>query len=100
LERHLATRTPAWASAICGVPVDQIEAFARLVGTTPRTYFRLGGHHIQFNVVGTETLRAAQAHPEQYRDLLVRVAGYSDYFVDIGRDLQEEIIMRTAQEAC
>ncbi|HZD04389.1 MAG TPA: pyruvate formate lyase family protein, partial [Longimicrobiales bacterium] len=63
-----------------------------------RTYFRLGGHHIQFNVVGTETLRAAQANPDDYRDLLVRVAGYSDYFVDIGRDLQEEIISRTAQE--
>jgi trans-4-hydroxy-L-proline dehydratase len=64
-----------------------------------RTYFRLGGHHIQFNVVGTETLRDAQAHPERYRDLLVRVAGYSDYFVDIGRDVQEEIILRTAQES-
>jgi formate C-acetyltransferase len=62
-----------------------------------RTYFRLGGHHIQFNVVGTETLRDAQAHPEQYRDLLVRVAGYSDYFVDIGRDIQEEVIERTTQ---
>ncbi|MCG6956762.1 MAG: glycyl radical protein [Gemmatimonadetes bacterium] len=64
-----------------------------------RTYFRLGGHHIQFNVVDTETLRDAQARPEEYRDLLVRVAGYSDYFVDIGRDLQEEIIARTAQES-
>jgi formate C-acetyltransferase len=65
-----------------------------------RTYFRLGGHHIQFNVVGTETLRDAQAHPDRYRDLLVRVAGYSDYFVDIGRDLQDEIISRTAHEEC
>jgi formate C-acetyltransferase len=64
-----------------------------------RTYFRFGGHHIQFNVVGTDTLRDAQAHPDRYRDLLVRVAGYSDYFVDIGRDLQEEIIERTAQSA-
>jgi pyruvate formate-lyase/glycerol dehydratase family glycyl radical enzyme len=71
-----------------------IDRLADLV----RTYFRLGGHHIQFNVVGTETLRDAQAHPDQYRDLLVRVAGYSDYFVDIGKDLQEEIIARTAQE--
>jgi pyruvate formate-lyase/glycerol dehydratase family glycyl radical enzyme len=68
------------------------------LGALIRTYFRLGGHHIQFNVVGTETLRDAQAHPERYRDLLVRVAGYSDYFVDIGRDVQEEIILRTAQE--
>lgn len=72
------------------------EGVAKLAALI-RTYFRLGGHHIQFNVVGTETLRDAQAHPEQYRDLLVRVAGYSDYFVDIGRDIQEEVIERTAQ---
>lgn len=63
-----------------------------------RTYFRYGGHHIQFNVVDTPTLRKAQDNPEEYRDLLVRVAGYSDYFVDMGKDLQEEVILRTAQE--
>jgi formate C-acetyltransferase len=73
------------------------DAGIRQLAALVRTYFRMGGHHIQFNVVGTETLRDAQAHPERYRDLLVRVAGYSDYFVDIGRDLQEEIIARTAQ---
>jgi formate C-acetyltransferase len=50
-------------------------------------------------VVDTEMLRDAQANPDQYRDLLVRVAGYSDYFVDMGTDLQEEVIARTAQEA-
>lgn len=60
-----------------------------------RTYFKLDGHHIQFNVVDVETLRAAQAHPEQYRDLIVRVAGYSDYFCDLGKSLQDEIIART-----
>jgi formate C-acetyltransferase len=60
-----------------------------------RTYFELGGHHIQFNVVRAETLRNAQAHPENYQDLIVRVAGYSDYFVNIGKDLQNEIIART-----
>jgi formate C-acetyltransferase len=60
-----------------------------------RTYFRFDGHHIQFNVVDAATLRAAQAHPEQYRDLIVRVAGYSDYFCDLGPALQEEIIART-----
>ena len=49
-----------------------------------RTYFRLDGHHIQFNVVDSKTLRDAQDNPEKYRDLIVRVAGYSDYFVDIG----------------
>jgi formate C-acetyltransferase len=60
----------------------------------------MGGHHIQFNVVDTETLRDAQKHPENYRNLLVRVAGYSDYFVDLDVYHQEEIIARTAQENC
>lgn len=63
-----------------------------------RTYFRFNGHHIQFNVVTEDTLRRAQRHPELYRDLIVRVAGYSDYFNDLGEDLQEEIINRTAHE--
>jgi formate C-acetyltransferase len=63
-----------------------------------RSYFSLDGHHIQFNVVNAETLRDAQKHPELYRDLIVRVAGYSDYFNDLGEDLQEEIINRTEQE--
>jgi len=60
-----------------------------------RGYFSLDGHHIQFNVVNAETLRDAQTHPELYRDLIVRVAGYSDYFNDLGEDLQNEIIRRT-----
>ncbi|MEA3477761.1 MAG: trans-4-hydroxy-L-proline dehydratase, partial [Bacteroidota bacterium] len=60
-----------------------------------RSYFKMNGHHIQFNVVNAETLRNAQQHPEQYRDLIVRVAGYSDYFNDLGEDLQNEIIRRT-----
>ncbi len=64
-----------------------------------RTYFRLDGHHVQFNVVDAATLRAAQRNPEQYRDLIVRVAGYSDYFCDLTRDLQDEIIARTEHEA-
>ena len=60
-----------------------------------RSYFLLNGHHIQFNVVNAETLREAQKHPELHRDLIVRVAGYSDYFNDLGEDLQNEIIRRT-----
>ncbi len=60
-----------------------------------RAYFKMDGHHIQFNVVSVETLRQAQKEPENYRDLIVRVAGYSDYFVNLGLDLQEEIIRRT-----
>jgi trans-4-hydroxy-L-proline dehydratase len=63
-----------------------------------RSYFSLDGHHIQFNVVNAETLREAQKHPELYRDLIVRVAGYSDYFNDLGDDLQNEIIRRTEHE--
>jgi formate C-acetyltransferase len=63
-----------------------------------RSYFALDGHHIQFNVVNAETLKDAQKHPELYRDLIVRVAGYSDYFNDLGEDLQNEIILRTEHE--
>ncbi len=63
-----------------------------------RSYFSLDGHHIQFNVVNADTLRDAQKHPELYRDLIVRVAGYSDYFNDLGEDLQNEIILRTEHE--
>jgi pyruvate formate-lyase/glycerol dehydratase family glycyl radical enzyme len=60
-----------------------------------RGFFRLDGHHIQFNVVDAATLRAAQLNPEQYRSLIVRVAGYSDYFCDLNPTLQDEIIART-----
>jgi len=63
-----------------------------------RSYFNLDGHHIQFNVVNAETLKDAQKHPERYRDLIVRVAGYSDYFNDLGEDLQNEIIRRTEHD--
>ncbi len=64
-----------------------------------RTYFKLDGHHIQFNVVDADILRAAQKNPEQHRDLIVRVAGYSDYFCDLGPELQEEIIARTEHQS-
>jgi formate C-acetyltransferase len=74
------------------------ESIVRL-GQLVRSYFRLDGHHIQFNVVSADTLRDAQKHPEKYRDLIVRVAGYSDYFNDLGEDLQNEIIGRTEHES-
>lgn len=64
-----------------------------------RSYFALGGHHIQFNIVDSETLYEAQECPEEYRDLLVRVAGYSDYFNDMNADLQADVIARTEQES-
>lgn len=70
------------------------ESYQKLTALI-RSYFSLDGHHIQFNVVSADTLRNAQKHPELYRDLIVRVAGYSDYFNDLGEDLQNEIIRRT-----
>lgn len=70
---------------------EGIDNIAHLV----RGYFKLGGHHIQFNVVSADTLRDAQKNPEKYRDLIVRVAGYSDYFINLGPKLQDEIIRRT-----
>jgi trans-4-hydroxy-L-proline dehydratase len=65
-----------------------------------RSYFKLDGHHIQFNVVTADTLRKAQVTPDNYRDLIVRVAGYSDYFVDLTEELQNEIIKRTEHVSC
>jgi pyruvate formate-lyase/glycerol dehydratase family glycyl radical enzyme len=73
---------------------EGLDKVAKLV----RSYFRMDGHHIQFNVVSAATLRAAQAEPEKYRDLIVRVAGYSDYFCDLTSALQNEIIARTEHE--
>jgi pyruvate formate-lyase/glycerol dehydratase family glycyl radical enzyme len=74
---------------------EGLDKFVQLI----RTYFRLDGHHIQFNVVDAATLRAAQEHPEEYRSLIVRVAGYSDYFCDLTKALQDEIIARTEHES-
>ncbi len=74
---------------------DDIKKLGKLI----RSYFALGGHHVQFNVVDTATLLAAQHTPEDYRDLLVRMAGYSDYFNDMNSDLQQEIIERTENDS-
>ncbi len=73
---------------------DGLDKWSHLV----RSYFRMDGHHVQFNVVRADTLRTAQHQPEQHRDLIVRVAGYSDYFCDLSTELQEEIIARTEHE--
>ena len=70
----------------------------RKLASLIRTYFAFGGHHIQFNIVDTETLLDAQKNPENYKDMLVRVAGYSDYFNDMTEQLQNEIIARTENE--
>lgn len=74
------------------------EGIARLAQLI-RSYFRMNGHHVQFNVVTADLLREAQADPEAHRDLIVRVAGYSDYFCDLGLALQNEIITRTEHES-
>ena len=70
---------------------EGVQKFVQLV----RSYFNMDGHHIQFNVVTRETLQKAKANPDAYRDLIVRVAGYSDYFCDLSEALQDEIIART-----
>jgi pyruvate formate-lyase/glycerol dehydratase family glycyl radical enzyme len=74
---------------------SDLRKLSALIGT----YFALGGKHMQFNVVTAETLLDAQVHPELYRDLVVRVAGYSAYFVQLGRAIQDEIIERTIYES-
>jgi len=70
-----------------------LEHMANLV----RAYFNMDGHHIQFNVIDREVLLDAQKHPENYKDLIVRVAGYSDHFHNLSKALQDEIIGRTEQ---
>jgi pyruvate formate-lyase/glycerol dehydratase family glycyl radical enzyme len=72
-----------------------LEKWAHLV----RSYFKMDGHHLQFNIIDAETLRKAQHQPDAYRNLIVRVAGYSDYFCDLTQELQDEIITRTEHRA-
>ncbi len=74
---------------------EGIEKLTKLI----RTHFKFDCHHIQFNVVSAKILQDAKKHPEKYRDLIVRVAGYSDYFVDLSEELQDEIIRRTEHES-
>jgi formate C-acetyltransferase len=74
------------------------ETAVRKISGLARSYFKMDGHHIQLNVVSADTLRKAQEQPEKYQGLIVRVAGYSDYFNDLGVDLQNEIIRRTEHE--
>lgn len=73
---------------------EGLDHMANLV----RAYFNMDGHHIQFNVIDRDTLIEAQKHPEEYKDLIVRVAGYSDHFRNLSKELQDEIINRTEQK--
>jgi len=75
---------------------EGLNSFTHLI----RAYCKLGGHHIQFNVISADTLKAAQKEPEKYRNLIVRVAGYSDYFNNLSKTLQDEIISRTEHQSC
>jgi formate C-acetyltransferase len=77
--------------------VDTPAELAKLAQLV-RGYFKQGGHHIQFNVVDRATLEAAREDPDAHRDLIVRVAGYSDYFCDLSDALQLEIISRTEHQ--
>jgi formate C-acetyltransferase len=70
---------------------DDLQKLAALI----RGYFSQGGHHVQFNIIDRAVLEDAMAHPERHRNLLVRVAGYSDYFVLLTPEIQREILSRT-----
>jgi pyruvate-formate lyase len=76
------------------------EADRRKIACLIRTYFIEGGKHIQFNIVDRKTLLDAQQHPENYSDLLVRIAGYSARFVSLSKAMQDEIICRTEHGSC
>ncbi|MHA1370068.1 MAG: pyruvate formate lyase family protein, partial [Promethearchaeota archaeon] len=67
-----------------------VEALENLI----TSYFKKGGFHVQFNIVDAETLKDAQVHPEKYKDLIVRVSGYSAYFTRLGKDIQDDLIAR------
>jgi pyruvate-formate lyase len=90
-----------WASTHMNVklPPDQLETRQGRdnVMNLVRTLFENNGYHIQFNVLDTEILRDAQKHPEKYRDLVVRVAGFSAFFVNLQPGVQDEVIERTLQ---
>ncbi len=94
---HLKTGGTLLNQKISPTMFDNESGISKLVSLI-RGYFRMDGHHIQFNVVTADTLRDAQKHPEKYRDLIVRVAGYSDYFNDLSEELQNEIINRSEQQ--
>lgn len=79
--------------------IKGIEGSRKLVNLV-KTYFERGGYHIQFNIVDSNMLRDAQEHPENYRDLIVRVAGFSAYWVELAKPIQDEIIARTEYAAC
>ncbi len=77
--------------------VHGIEGSRKLLDLT-RAYMRRGGYHIQYNIVDSKVLKDAQENPQEYRELLVRVAGFTQYWVEIGKQIQDEVIARTEYE--
>ena len=77
--------------------IKGVEGSKKLLDLT-RAYMRKGGFHVQYNVVDSKMLKDAQEHPENYRDLMVRVAGFTQYWVEIGKSVQDELIARTEYE--
>jgi formate C-acetyltransferase len=80
--------------SVFGGADKSLGQFAALI----RTFFELGGFQVQFNILSAETLAEAQSHPENYRNLVVKVAGYSAQFVMLDRSLQDQIIKRTVHQ--
>jgi 4-hydroxyphenylacetate decarboxylase large subunit len=74
-----------------------VEGAKKLLDLT-RSYMRKGGFHIQYNVVDSKVLRAAQENIDNYRDLVVRVAGFTQYWCEIGKPIQDEVVARTEYE--
>ena len=74
--------------------VNSAEGMQKLKDVT-RTYMDMGGMEVQYNIISSDTMRAAQADPDSYRDLVVRIAGYSAYFNELSRDCQDDLISRT-----
>jgi formate C-acetyltransferase len=103
---NYATKNPGYrerASRLLNIKLSP-SCVAGRIGTEKLVQFIQTWHdlklwHVQFNVINTDTLRRAQEHPEDYRNLLVRIAGYSAYFTELSKDLQDDIIARTEQEA-
>ena len=79
------------------VPVNKNDGLKRFVNMIDQ-YFAMGGNQMQFNVVSKKTLLDAQKNPDKYANLLVRVAGYSAYFTQLSKDVQEDIIARTEEK--
>ncbi len=77
--------------------IHGLEGSKKLLDLT-RSYMRKGGFHVQFNVVDSKVLRAAQKEQEKYRDLVVRVAGFTQYWCEIGKPIQDEVVARTEYE--